>query len=239
MANKKSTAKTPQQRAEQLARRLTDAICGWLTFQQAANRHRTYNEHLIYLPIFEVADGRKWEVHPQFPFLDPASGRYRWVDFLFFSEKYSVFALLEIKLQKSRGTEIGIMSRDVKKMTRVTHSMIAEALPGLQKPCNAAIPIHRLMMCVGQGSSGQKSPKKLWRRNGEERQLRDQAAKLFKDSGKYHAQSSLDVGCLRISPADFTSTDWRVITLYEQSWWTELEAVPSEEAKSNDLKAKS
>lgn len=223
MAEKKSgEKKRPAERAEQLARRLSDAVCSWLTFQQAASRHRAYNEHLTYLPIFEVADGRKWDVFPQFPFFDPASDRRKSIDFLFFSKRYSVFALLEIKFQKSRGADIPLMSRDVKKMAQVTHSMIEEAFPGLQEPCKAMLPIHRLMMCVAQGDNGSKSLKKLWRRNGEDKRLKNQASILFKDSGKYHAQSSLEVGCLRVSTADFTSTDWRVLTLYEQSWWPEF-----------------
>jgi hypothetical protein len=213
---------TPEERAQQLGRRLTDAICGWLTFQQAANRHRAYNEHLTYLPIFEVADGRKWNVYPQFPFLDPVSKTWKSVDFLFLSKRYSVFALLEISFQKKRGSEIDNMSDDVKKMARVTHTMIADAFPELEKHCHAAVPIHRLKMSVGQGSRGRKSPKGLWERGSEEKRLRNQAAELFKDSGKYHAQSSLDVGCLRVSPADFTATDFRVITLYEQTWWKKL-----------------
>jgi hypothetical protein len=132
-----------REKADYLAERLSDAICGWLTFQQAARRSKAYNEHLTYLPIFEVADGRGWRVYPQFALRDEAvrRGAPNTIDFLFLHTGYRAFVALEVKFQRSPRAATQAFTPDMEKLLRVGHETIEAELPRLKKYCSDSYPV--------------------------------------------------------------------------------------------------
>ena len=204
--------------AQYLAERLSDAICGWLTFQQAARRSRAYNEHLTYLPIFEVADGRGWRVFPQFAVREELArpGAPNTVDFLFFHKTHKVFVALEIKFQKSPRARTGAFTPDVLKLVRLHHGLIAAEIPRLKKYCTPAFPITRVLMTIGQRDG----LRWLWNLSREDSRLRGQAMGLWKEAHpkKESNQTDGDDGLIRISPTR-VPRDFRILTLFEQKWW--------------------
>jgi hypothetical protein len=108
-----------------LIRRLLDGLCGWLTYQQAANAKTLYNEHFLYPPIREIATGREWKVNAQRPLkrTAPGAGASKTIDFVFLrkdnnSERKPGLVFLEVKyLRNSNSThEIQNLAIDMVKL---------------------------------------------------------------------------------------------------------------------------
>lgn len=207
----------------QLVKRLTDAVCGWLTFHQAAHHQEMYSEHLVYLPIYEVAAGRGWKVFPQFAVRPrvPRPGAPHSIDFLFFYEATPAFAALEIKFLK-RGAvgPTNPLTYDVGKLMRVDHDVIASEMPVLKPHCQKNVPLDRFMMTIGQRSNIHAT----WNRRREHEKLKRQVNYIWEkaDTKSHTMQVSTKRGWFRASPA-IIKHDFRVLTLRQQGAWSSIE----------------
>ena len=121
--------------SDRLMRMATAGAAGWITYQQTCGRSEAFNEHITYLPIFEIASGMKWKVYPQFAIRDEADEkRPRTVDFCFIKEKEAELAVLEVKFVKPDKKYGALFSADIRKMKRLNLSLINDELKQRGEP---------------------------------------------------------------------------------------------------------
>ena len=72
MATSKSNSSNPAKQDQKndplrLVRRMSQGLVGWLAYIDVGWRGKALSEHYLYAPIFEMALGRRWRIHPQCP----------------------------------------------------------------------------------------------------------------------------------------------------------------------------
>jgi hypothetical protein len=242
MAKAPLPARSNDPTGQALIKQIARAISGWLTFQQSAKRHRTYNEYLIYLPIFEVADGQKWDVYPQFA-INPAvrrRGAPETVDFVFcLRSEQGVLqraVILEVKLIKPRKRYTQLFSKDALKMTRLNENIIAEVLGLTLKQTYKKGDIQRWLLIASQENQAIER----FSRGDENADLEQQAndiwdasimptRPIFPNGVPWLADTNLpldaQVGLLRVGDASFSSR-FKVLALREQAVWKSMVLKP-------------
>jgi len=141
-----SAPEKPRTKANRFVIRLAEGMAGWASYAQAAKKSPIYSESLIYLPIFELAKGRKWKARPQKRLVKKIAnqGRNKTVDFVFQSEDGEIGIFLEAKFIRHSATHCVQVTKDIHKLISLTPNDISERRP----PAH----IYRYVLVMGRES---------------------------------------------------------------------------------------
>jgi hypothetical protein len=111
--------------------RIAEGMAGWGSFIQAAKRSPVYSEHLMYMPMFELATNRGWSTRPQKKLSKEKErpGRYSTIDFAFRSPDESIGILVEMKFDKYNTVHCLGITKDIYKLSKLSSGDIWKEPP--------------------------------------------------------------------------------------------------------------